>query len=243
MTEWRQEFFLSGWYTLLEDIPPERTAAQVDFVAEALELQAGARVLDVACGIGRHSLLLAARGMDVTGLDYTPAYLQRASGGATGLPARFLRGDMRRLPFREAQFDAALNLFTSWGYFEDDEENARVLREIARALRPGGLFLLDTIHRDGLVRRFREKDWHLLPDGWLLEERAWDARNGRPLSTWTFLRGGEQRSFTLSNRAYTCSEVEQMMRAAGLSIVEVWGDWEGGPLGLDSIRLIVKARK
>lgn len=87
MPEWWQEFFLSGSYTELEEIPPERTEMQADFLARTLNLAPDERVLDVACGIGRHSLALARRGVEVIGLDYTPAYLRRAVANAAGLPA------------------------------------------------------------------------------------------------------------------------------------------------------------
>jgi SAM-dependent methyltransferase len=243
MTEWWQEFFLSGCYTLLEEIPPERSDAQTAFMEQALALEAGALLLDVACGIGRHSRRFAARGFRVIGLDYTPSYLLRARAESEFLPLCLVRGDMRRLPFPSAVFDGAINVFTSFGYFESDAENADVIGEIGRVLRSGGVFLLDTIHRDGLIRRFQEDRWHEITGGYLLERTRWDSRSGRTPTEWTFLRGGETRAFSVNVRAYTCPEVTGMMEAAGMRVEEVWGDWEGGELGLESRRLIVKARK
>ncbi len=243
MSEWWQDLFLSGAYTLLEDIPPERTETQVEFARAALGLQPGERLLDVACGIGRHSLPLAARDVDVTGLDYTPRYLAQALRGSEGLAARFIRGDMRRLPFASGRFDAATNLFTSFGYFQSDSEDAHVLSEIARVLRPGGRFLIDTIARDGLLRRFQDRRWDEIPGGVLLQKAEWDALAGRATTRWTFVRDGQQRSFTVDTRVYAFTELEAMLVAAGLLPAGVWGDWDGSLLGLDSRRMIVLAKK
>jgi SAM-dependent methyltransferase len=243
MPEWWQEFFLSGDYTLLQDIPPERTEAQTDFVVKALGAPPGGDVLDAACGVGRHSLALAARGWKVVGLDYTPSFLQKAKACRQGAWPQLLRGDMRHLPFKDGSFDAAINLFTSFGYLESDEEDAGVLREIGRVLRPGGLFLIDTLNRDGLARTLQPTGWSKLPEGYLLEERKWESLSGRVPTVWTFVRSGLEKSYTVSVRVYTAPELVRMLRSARLEVVEGWGDWEGGPLTVESRRLILKARK
>src|SRR5207237_6807952 len=119
-----------------------------DFVVSALELAPGARVLDLACGHGRHSARLARRGFDVTGLDVSASSLELAR--ETEPAAEYVEGDMRELPFEDASFDAAINLFTAFGYFDDEAADQRVLHEVARVLRSGASFLLDTVHPAGL---------------------------------------------------------------------------------------------
>lgn len=151
---------------------------------------------------------------------------------------------MRALPFPDARFDAAVNLFTSFGYLGSEDADAGVLREIGRVLRPGGRFLLDTIHRDAVAHRFLRQDWETLPGGgYLMRERVWNARTGRIEETWIFHHNGEARRFTSSVRLYTCPEIERMLGAADLEVNDVWGDWEGGPLLLGSSRLLVRATR
>lgn len=243
MAEWWENIFGSGEYRELERIPPERTGQQVDFVLAALDLRMGDRLLDVACGIGRHSKPFAAAGLRVIGLDYSPAYLARAVAGTGSFSARYVRGDMRRLPIRSGSQDAAVSLFTSFGYFAAPGEDQQVLDEIGRALRQGGRFFLDIGHHDGLIRRFQDRDWLEIPDGFLLEERAWDARRGRVETVWTYACGGTVKRFPVSIRFYTCPEIERMLAEAGMEMLEVWGDWNGGPLTMESWRLLALARK
>lgn len=249
MADWWENFFLSGWYRELEGIPAERTEMQADFVVSALGLVPGERLLDVCCGIGRHSHALAARGLSVVGLDYTPTFLRRAvqSGPAVGLlfgsVPSFVRGDMRRIPARSETFDAAVNLFTSFGYFQTDEEHESAIHEVARILRPGGRFLIDTFHHTGVAAAFLAADWNEIPGGYLLQKRDWDARRGRADSEWIFIRDGKSRAFPVSIRAYTCPEMERMLAQAGMQTTSVWGGWDGRALTLDSRRLIIAAKR
>ena len=243
MSEWWHDIFVTGEYRELERIPPERTGRQVDFVLAALQLGVGDRLLDVACGIGRHSIPFSASGLRVTGLDYSPAYLAKAQAAAGAFPARFVRGDMRRLPVRSQSQDAATSLFTSFGYFACPGEDEQTMGEFARVLRPGGRLFLDVGHHDGLIRRFQEHDWMPLADGFLLESRSLDARRGRAETEWTYVRDHEVKRFPVSIRFYTCPEIERMMDEAGLEMEQVWGDWDGGPLTMESWRLLVVGRK
>ena len=120
-----------------------RTGAQVEFAIQALRLAPGARVLDIACGVGRHSIELARRGYQVTGLDLSPRLLQIAAQRAerAGVQINWVQADMRAIPFTQ-EFDAAFNIFSSWGYLESEQEDEKVLAAVASALKPGGAFLL-----------------------------------------------------------------------------------------------------
>lgn len=245
--EWWQEFFLSGSYTLLEDIPDELTGLQVAFAERALGFAPGraARVLDVACGVGRHSLALAARGVRVTGIDYAPDFLRRAMARRGDLPARFVRSDMRALPFANEAFDAAICLFNSLGYFDTPGEDARTLGEIARVLAPGGRLLLDVLHRDGIARSFAPERREPFAGGHVEETRTWNARTGQITSHWTFHNdhGGPPKTLTTINRVYTCSEMERMLGAAGFTVENIWGSWGGAPLTLSDHAMIFQVQK
>jgi SAM-dependent methyltransferase len=123
--DWFQSFFGADYFEIYRDaFPPEGTARDVEGIVARLGLDAGARVLDLACGHGRHAIPLAERGFAVTGYDSSEPFLEqaRASAAARGVAVHWLRGDMRALPFA-AEFDAAINVFTAFGYFDDPEDD------------------------------------------------------------------------------------------------------------------------
>jgi SAM-dependent methyltransferase len=247
---WYSGFFDREWLEHgMAFFPPEKTLLEVDFVLEALELDAGARVLDVACGHGRHALELARRGYRVTGVDLSEPSLAlaRDAASAEGLEIDFLHADMRDLPFA-GEFDAAVNLFTSFGYLESEEEDERAVAAMAGALRSGGRLFLETIDAVALLRLYRPQTWQELEDGTLMvEERGYDFLTGRNNVTWTFVRSDGRRSeLRHSLRLYTPAEIARMLRQAGLDVERAWGSWDGAELSLDTtrgIRLLVLGRK
>lgn len=244
--DWYDGFFDEDWLAIArtsED--PERTHQQVDFVVERLALEPGARVLDLACGHGRHALELARRGYRVTGLDLSEPSLAlaRAAAAADSLDVELVHGDMRELLW-EGEFDAVLSMFTAFGYFEDEADDARVLEQIARALRPGGSFLLDTISLFMLARAFQPRSFQELDDGRvLLEDRSYDPLAGRSTATWTLLApGGERSALRHSLRVYTLPELRVMLARAGLEVEAAWSGFDGHEYGFEGSRLIVHAR-
>jgi SAM-dependent methyltransferase len=197
------------------------TRRQVAFVTRALRLRAGSRVLDVPCGFGRHARLLARRGMRVVGVDRSPAMLAEARRHGPQPGLTFVRADMRRLAYA-CEFDAVLNLYTSFGYFSP-RENLDVLRRMARALKPGGRILVD--HRD------REFDatlpgrwWDRAPDGTLvLQKMTLHRGTGRWSGEWTFVSpGGRPSVRALRHYVYTLAQWKRMFRAAGLRVTGAW---------------------
>ena len=143
---------------------------------------------------------------------------------------------MRRLPFADASFDAVVNLFNAFGYLEDEAQDELVLAEVARVLVPGGRFLQELANREALVR-----DWHdsrvLRKDDELvvLQERTLDLLGSRDLARYTLVRpDGRRTSREVAIRLYTLTELAAMLDRAGLELLEVDGDLDGGPLELDS---------
>jgi SAM-dependent methyltransferase len=223
----------------------QRTGAQVEFAARALRLAPGARVLDVACGVGRHALALARRGYHVTGLDLSPTLLRIAAERAqrAGIVVEWVTADMRAVPFADT-FDAALNLFSSWGYFESDAEDARVLRSVAGALKPGGRFLLEVSHQPWIVQHLEPQGWHEAGGVIVLEQRTLNLMAGRIASEMTVVYpDGRRRTWPYDLRLYTAPEVVRMLQEAGLAVAEVYGGYDGAPLSLESQRLIVVAER
>lgn len=235
------ELYLRMFETILT---PERTAEEVAGAMTMLELRPGARILDLCCGQGRHAVPLARVGYRMIGLDRSSYLLGQAQQAAqkAGVEVPLVWGDMRRLPWRE-QFDGCVNLFTSFGYFEDEEENEEVLCQVCQVLKPGGVFLLDLSNRDYYLL-------HLWPNGWrrhgqaiILEDTDFDPITCRFTMTFTWVEGAKRKSLTHSVRHYTVPELVGMLHRAGLDPLDFYGDFDGSEFELYSKRLIVVARK
>lgn len=241
-----REVYPERWFEDEDALSATRTQAEVDFVERALELKPGSRVLDLCCGHGRHAIELARRGYQVTGVDLSTPALRRARQAAreAGLDIHWQRCDMREIGFQE-EFDAAINMFTSFGFLESEDEDRRVLEGVAAALRPGGRFLIDFINRDWVIRFYQARDWLRAPDGSiLLKERCWDPLTGRNHEEITLIApDGSRRRYRLSMRMYGATELAAMLASVGLTVRRVWGDFDGLELALESRRVIVLAEK
>jgi len=242
---WVPDYF-GDEYLQLYQFPAERTEPEVAFLVAELRQRVAtdAKVLDLACGQGRHAVGLAQAGFRVTGLDYQQNLLDVAAQAAAeqGVEVTLVRGDMRDLPFT-GEFDAVTLMFTAFGYF-DDVENAHVLRETAKALKPGGWLILDVANRDALLRKAQEKSWKRLPDGMVVvSEWEWDVRAGRYTHTQLLLSEAGRRQLQHSVRVYTCTELVTMLQKAGFRVDVLHGGFGGEALTLDAPRLVVIAQK
>jgi SAM-dependent methyltransferase len=171
-------------------------------------------------------------------------YAARQRAEQERLPVTFIRCDMRDIEFAD-EFDACINMFTSFGYLESEDEDAKVLQRVAVALKRGGKLLLDVINRDRLVRQFQAREWHAADEGWLvLEERTFDHLSGRVETLWVMVtRDGVRYERRFSVRAYTPAELRWMSERVGLRVTELLGDYDGHLYTWDSPRLIVVAVK
>jgi 2-polyprenyl-3-methyl-5-hydroxy-6-metoxy-1,4-benzoquinol methylase len=243
--DWYDGFFEGEWLDQLALGTPESNDDQVEFLVEHLPLDAGARVLDLACGRGRIAIRLAQRGCRVTGIDLSPRSLElaRADAEAAGVELELVHRDMRELDAVEA-FDVVLNLWSSFGYFADGADDGRVLAAVARALVPGGTFFIDTINPVALVGSFTPRTWQVLADGvLLLEERGYDHLTGRTETTWTFVHpDGSRSELRHSVRAYTAAEFVAMLRDVRLEVDGSWGAWDEVAIG-EGRRILLRARK
>ncbi len=235
------ELYLRMYETILT---PERTAQEVAGVMTLLHLRPGARILDLCCGQGRHAVPLARAGYQITGLDRSDLMLKRAQEAAeeAGVKAEWVQGDMRQLPW-QGQFDACINLFTSFGYFEDEAENQRVLLQVYQVLKPGGMFFLDVSNRDYHLLRLWPRAWRRQGEAVILEETSFDPITCRFDMTFTWMEEGQMESLTHSVRHYTVPELLGMMRKAGFSPTAIYGDFDGSEFDIYSRRLIVLAEK
>ena len=228
-------------------LTPEASDEQAEVIVRMLGLEPGAELLDVPCGHGRIAVRLAAAGYRVTGLDATELFLRVAADEAAerGVDVELVHGDMRALPWSE-RFDALVNWFTSFGYF-DDEENRAVLREFQRALRPGGKLLLETLHRDRIVKTSPPPGvptafLHERGEDVMIDRNTVDPVEGRVATERIVVREGRTRRTRFSVRLFTPSELRSWLEDAGFARVE-FVDERGEPFGLESRRMLAIAER
>ena len=243
---WYETFFGDDWLELAADHDVDQTRSEVDFLVRTLELAPGARVLDLACGHGRHSVELAAMGFHVTGLDISAGSLAIARESAA---ERGVRLDLQQLDMRElgaqSEFEAVCNFSSSFGYLPREEDDLEVLTRVTRALSPGGQFLLETMNASWLERNFQPRAKRRLPNGTLVtEERSYDRATSRSSATWSMVRrDGSRSELRHSMRIYTCPELCGMFARAGLTVDGMWGGVDGSNPGVDRRRLVLRGRK
>jgi SAM-dependent methyltransferase len=230
-------YFYGDWLT------DDRSDAEVDGLVQMLALDEPRRILDLACGFGRHANRLAARGHSVVGIDYTPGFLDlaRAAAQKMGVEVDYRQGDMRTLDLQD-EFDRVLILFTAFGYFSD-EENAAVLANVARALKPGGLLGFDLPNRDvtlkTLVPAFvEEKEGNLM-----INRSSFDPLTGRWINRRIVVRDGVRRDKPFFVRLYNYTEIRDLLAAAGLEVQSVCANWRGEPFAAESRGMAIVARK
>jgi SAM-dependent methyltransferase len=246
-TPWYATYFGEEYFDVYGPmLSEERTAREVEGIVKLLDLKQGMRILDLACGHGRHAIPLAQRGFQITGQDLSEVFLERAraEARARGANVSWVHSDMREIPFVD-EFDAIINIFTAFGYFESDSEDQRVLHQVHKALRPGGYFLLDLVHRDALVRRFQPFDVSRRDDGLVVtEERQFDQLTGRTTVRVTlFYPDGRRTELGHVVRSYTPTELVGNLGRSGLEVRAAYGGLDGSPLSVDSRRLVVIAQK
>jgi len=246
MTNWHDddEFWTLMAPFMFDEARWAGTVTEIDLITELTQMAPGTAVLDLGCGPGRHSLELARRGFQVTGVDRTRPYLQEARERASkeALDIEFVESDMRSFR-RPESFDVALSLFTSFGYFKEAEENMQALRNVNDSLRDGGVLLIETMGKEPLARIYQHRDWDEL-DGvfWLAERNVtenWSWMDGR----WILVSGDMVQEFKFGHWIYSAFELQQMLRQTGFSRVDVYGDLEGRPYDHTASRLVALARK
>jgi SAM-dependent methyltransferase len=244
--EWWENFFHGPWGELqAKGYAGGKTQTEAEFIIGTLGLEAGNEVLDVACGVGRHSLELSARGIRMTGIDFNGKALAIAAAAAADrrLDATFVKTDMRCLRWRE-RFDAAYCFWTSFGYFEDEAHDLVAAKRIAEALKPAGRFLIDVHTTETLLPKFRRQHWEWLDEahsGRLLQDNHWNCETGRVEGQWTFIENGEIRSNSSSLRLYSYRELCELLREAGFRHFEGYDTQTGDRFRLGSQRLSLVA--
>jgi SAM-dependent methyltransferase len=228
----------------LQATPAEQTKQEADFIQKMLQVPPPARLLDVPCGGGRHSLALAGRGYAMTGVDISSDFLNAARAGATerSLKVAWEQRDMRELPWA-AEFDGAYCFGNSFGY-QDEAGNADFLKAVGRALKPGTRFVLDASYIVELVLpTLQDRAWYQTGDIVTLADRRYDHVSGRLEVEYTWIRNGRMEKQAMSARLYSYREVVELVEASGFSEVRAFSSLTEEPFRLRAPRLLLVAIK
>lgn len=234
--------FWTEFYDFLFSEQRHSQAEELLDTSPLLSFPSGARVLDLCCGPGVFTVPLARRGFDVTGVDNSPAMLDRARklAAEAGVTPTYLRADVLDYAGPGA-FDVVLNMFTSFGYFEDPDDNARVLRTMRASLAPGGTLVLDVAGKELLARKVvppkvvQRGDDLLVQTDTVLDDWA------RLRSDWVLVRGDRVTRASLVWFVYSAVELRRMAQGAGFADVEIFGGFDGRPYDQNAERLILRA--
>jgi SAM-dependent methyltransferase len=234
------KYYFDGDYSekILKEIPEEFTESQVDLIEEALELKKEDSILDIFCGIGRHSIALAKRGYNVTSIDYSETYIEELKNKAlvANLKINAIAMDARKINFKE-EFNAIILMFVSFGYFSD-EENKELLKKLALALKKGGKILIDIENRDYILKHFIKEKWREKDFGILLERHKFDPLKSRQKTRRIIiLSNGERKETERDIRLYSANELIEIAEEAGLRTYKLFGDYDKTPFHLNAPRL------
>ena len=245
--DWWRTFFsdwtVEGW---LNATTEEQTRQEADFIAESLQVAPPAKLLDVPCGGGRHCHELARRGYDMTGVDLSAGFLDAARSAPAAPPGTktiaWEHREMRDLPWPEA-FDGAYCFGNSFGYLDDDG-NAAFLKAVARALKPGARFVLDTSYlMEVLLPNLQERAWYPVGEAIWLADRRYDPAEGRLYVEYTYICDGAMDKRSMWARLHTCRELFQLLSTAGFTDLQGYSSLAREPFRLGSERLLVVATK
>jgi len=218
--------------------------AETEHIVTLLALEPEHQICDLCCGVGRHSIELAQRGLAVTAVDRTARYLEAAAQRArdAGLDIEFVQKDMRDF-CRPGSFDAVLNLFTSFGYFGARADDRRVVENAHRSLRPGGRLLIDMMGKEVIARIFHRRDWQPAAGGIVLYERKVVDDWSRIENRWILIKDGRQHEWNFSHRVYSATELCTLLGDSGFRGVQAYGNLDGAPYDEKAERLVVVGYK
>lgn len=224
-----------------------RFASAIAIVDKALALAQpkGKSALDLCCGPGRCSIALSKRGFSVTGVDRTAYLLGKAKARARAERAKveWVKQDMRDFK-RPDTYDIAVSIFTSFGYFEDPDEDVVVLQNVFESLHSGGAFIVDLNGKEMLARKYLPSSVDPLPDGSILVEDRHIQDDWTKIHTdWILIKNGKARKFTFRVNLYSGQELRDRMERVGFLDVKLYGGWDGEPYNVDAKRLIAVGRK
>lgn len=240
---WKYYFnkdYMERYYFLLDE---KRARKEVDFIINVLKLKKKDKIMDVCCGWGRHMIELATRGYDMTGVDYSSYFLKFGEKIADrkGIKVNFIHGDIRRLPLK-VKFDAVLNLFTSFGYFSD-VENEKIIKDISKLLKRKGKFIIDIPNVCYFLLNFKRVLKYKKNGKTILENHNFNPITFRDYLKIKVTGKNKQENLGYILRFYSFPEIKDMLKKNGLKIKKVYGSYKEESFNLDSNRMIIAGEK
>lgn len=246
--EWfeKENFWLEYGPVMFDASRWAESSAVAESVCRIASLSKGSSVLDAGCGPGRISVELALLGMNVTGVDLIQPFLDaaRESAADEGVPLTLVQADLREFSAQK-QFDAAVNLYTSFGYCSTIEDDAKILRRIQENIKSGGFFILELLGREIAVRDFTEGEWFTRAGKTVLTEfevsGAWEGLRSR----WILInnKDGTRIEHEFVQRLYSAVELKKLLLECGFSSADVYGDFDFSPYDQNARTMVLVARK
>lgn len=236
--DWFEEWFGTDYLRIYQHRDESEAERVIDLITAHVHGREIQSVLDLACGAGRHSKALCERWWTV-GLDLSAALLRVARREDKDAP--FVRADMRELPFATESFDLVVNLFTSFGYFEDDREHARVLTVVRDALRPGGAFVIDFLNATQVRRNLVPYDERVENGVTIVQSRVISPDDRFVEKSIQLKERG--REYVERVRLLSAGDLERMLGSAGFDVVHCFGDYTGAQWSENSPRTILFASR
>ena len=241
--DWYEKWFGKEYVLVYQHRNESEAKQQVSFLLNHINISQEAKILDLCCGNGRHSIELKKLGYDVLGVDLSSELLDiaRSKASENDLDLKLYRCDMREIPY-EDEFDLIVQFFTSFGYFETDAENQKVLSAISKALKKEGQFMIDYMNPDYVASNLVEKDEKQVSDDIKLIQERW-IENSRVNKKITMIKNGETSYYNESVRMYALQEIKAMLDQVGLMLNHTYGDFDGSEYNKDSSRMILIGNK
>lgn len=258
---WTEKLFIenANLYGLTMERLVESSSAEVTGlinIFSEFQISKNSLVLDLGCGIGRHSVALAEKGFKVVGVDLSPEYIARAKEMAAERGVNkncdFKVGDMRRisevLNGYQGKFNAVINLFTSMGYYEE-ETDRQVMAQLQELTAPQGVLVIDISNRDWLIRHFQTRDvYHIGEDLVQIVERKLNLENSHMENIWRFYRQQDEDlkhldTIEVDHRVYSLHELRRLVEEGGWTYQNCYGGFNSEPFTMDSRRMVLIAKK
>ncbi|MBN2441013.1 MAG: class I SAM-dependent methyltransferase [Spirochaetales bacterium] len=237
MTDWFEDWFDDNYLRLYHHRNSKDAEEQVHLIIKTLHPSKNQRILDLACGEGRHCFPFHETGYMITGIDLSPQLIQ---SGKRKYPDLDLRpGDMRNI---KGKYDIILSLFTSFGYFDDDRENEGVIESIGRALNPGGWFWIDFLNPGYIKQNLVADNEIILEDGTKVIEKRY-IENETVIKEILFSGPVSKSRYQERVKLYTKEKIRLMLSGSGINPVGIFGDYTGSPWSVTSPRTIIYGRK
>lgn len=240
MKQWWQKFFIPLAGEVMFNPRAAQAKLEVEQVLKNVRLSKGAKILDLACGTGRHSVQFAKKDLQVTGLDFTSNFITTARKAAAkeNVDVKFIRGDMKNLKphFGVDEFDLVVSLFNSFGYFNVRTDDLKMLKEVYRVLKPGGRLVINTLNGEGVKLAMKKpisNGREPIEKVFVIDKAHYDDKKKKTFAHWTIIDARKNKvkisRLAFDQNVYTHSELKKLLIKAGFKIEKTWGMLDGGP--------------